>query len=145
MTAQTYATHRRAVPLPYTVALGVLLVHVVVTVVALVRHPSLGAAWAVVVAMALVVGVLWARVMAQAPQDRVIRLEEQLRLQRVLPPADAARAIAELRTGQLIALRFAPDAELPDLVRRTLAGEFAAPEDIKRAVRDWRADHAPRC
>jgi hypothetical protein len=73
-------------------------------------------------------------------QNRLIRLEMRLRLREVLPAPLAAR-IPELTVRQLIALRFAGDAELPALVERTLKGDFAKPRDIKRAVTDWQADY----
>jgi hypothetical protein len=73
-------------------------------------------------------------------QDRVIRLEERLRMERVLP-AELRPRISELTTKQLVSLRFASDEELPELVRRVLGGELAERNDIKRAVRNWRADH----
>jgi hypothetical protein len=89
------------------------------------------------------VGVLltafYARFFPLRAQDRVIRLEERLRLERVLP-ADLRSRVAELTTRQLVALRFASDEEVPDLVRRVLGGELAGRNDIKRAVRSWRAD-----
>lgn len=78
--------------------------------------------------------------MALRAQDRVIRLEERLRYNDVLSPDLATRAQA-LRTGQIIALRFASDEELPALVERTLKGEFEKPGDIKRAIQHWRPDH----
>jgi hypothetical protein len=73
-------------------------------------------------------------------QDRVIRLEMQLRLARVLP-ADVQAQSSQLTVKQLIALRFASDAELPALVRDVLAGKLAATKDIKMQVKDWQADH----
>jgi small-conductance mechanosensitive channel len=73
-------------------------------------------------------------------QDRVIRLEERLRLERLLDDELRAR-IPELTTRQLIALRFASDAEVGELARRVLAGDFADTKSIKRAVKNWRADH----
>jgi Family of unknown function (DUF6526) len=69
-------------------------------------------------------------------QDRIIRLEMQVRLARLLPQRD----LAALTLPQLIALRFASDRELPALVERTLQGEFATPDAIKRAITDWQAD-----
>lgn len=73
-------------------------------------------------------------------QDRLIRLEMQLRLERILPDELKAR-IGELDLKQLIALRFGSDDELPELVQRTLDGELATPTDIKKAVTNWQADH----
>ncbi len=57
-----------------------------------------------------------------------------------LPP-DLRGRIAELSASQLVALRFAPDDEIPDLTRQALNGELKGPADIKRAIRNWRADH----
>jgi hypothetical protein len=73
-------------------------------------------------------------------QDRVIRLEENLRYAGVLPPELNARS-GELTDAQRIALRFASDEELADLIERTLNGEFAKPKAIKLAVKTWRGDH----
>ncbi|HWL39600.1 MAG TPA: DUF6526 family protein, partial [Gemmatimonadaceae bacterium] len=56
-------------------------------------------------------------------------------------PADLRARIPELRRRQLLALRFAPDAEIPDLARRVLSGELTGPPEIKRAITQWRADH----
>lgn len=85
-------------------------------------------------------GIPQARRFALGVQDRVIRLEERLRLERLLPD-DLKGRIGELTTDQLIGLRFASDAEVPGLVRRILAGELADRKAIKQAVGNWRADH----
>jgi hypothetical protein len=76
--------------------------------------------------------------MALRAQDRVIRLEEQLRLSRIL--GDRA-AIEALRPGQLIALRFAPDDEVPELVQRIVGGELQTGDQIKKAIRVWKPDY----
>jgi hypothetical protein len=77
--------------------------------------------------------------MALRAQDRIIRLEERMRLERLLPPTMKERA-AGLTTSQLIALRFASDDEVPDLARRVMDGELHSRADIKRAIRAWRTD-----
>lgn len=84
---------------------------------------------------------LHARLFALGVQDRVIRLEERLRLERLLP-AELRPRIAELTIPQLIALRFASDDEVAELTARVLDGELTGRKEIKRAVRSWRADHA---
>lgn len=73
-------------------------------------------------------------------QDRIIRLEEQVRMHRVLPAEMQAR-MGEFSVDQLVALRFASDAELPDLARRVLDERITKRADIKRAIKTWRADH----
>ena len=71
----------------------------------------------------------------------MIRLEERLRLERILPDDLLQGEIGQLTTDQLIALRFASDAELAGLVRRVLTGELTSRNSIKQAVQNWRADH----
>ena len=73
-------------------------------------------------------------------QDRLIRQEERLRLERVLT-GDLRGRIGEFTTDQLIALRFASDEELGDLARRVLDERMVDRASIKRAVRSWRPDH----
>lgn len=136
---QDLKSHSRYYPPYHFFALPVLLAHAAMQTWRLVEVWSGEQLWAALVAWALAIGMFTARVMALRVQDRVIRLEETLRMQRVLP-ASMQGAIATLTPGQFVALRFAPDAELPDLVRRTTAGEFAKPADIKKAVTNWRPD-----
>jgi hypothetical protein len=70
----------------------------------------------------------------------VIRLEERLRYRDLLPPDIATRA-GDLRLSEIIAIRFASDAELPNLVARVLSGELKESKNIKQAITNWRADH----
>lgn len=137
--AQSYPTHRRWHPVYHFVTLPILLVNLIVTVVVAIRHFSLLAVWNVVVALALVLLAVLVRIYATKNQDRIIRAEETARLYRVLP-ADMQARIGQLTTGQLIALRFCSDGELPELVRAILAGEVRGRENIKRRIRAWRAD-----
>lgn len=95
---------------------------------------------ALLLALVATSGLWHARTFALGVQDRVIRLEERLRLAATLPDDLRAR-VDELTTDQLIGLRFASDEELPDLVTRTLSGEFANRKAIKAAIGTWRADH----
>ena len=95
--------------------------------------------WNVVFAFGFLTLVLSARVMALTVQDRVIRLEMRLRLRELLPSSMEAD-IAKLTVRQLVALRFASDAELPELVQHVLKGELTGEKEIKAAVKNWQAD-----
>jgi hypothetical protein len=136
---QNYANHARFDPAFHYFVLPVFFITLIATIVHLVRHPHLGSAWAVVLALALIVLGVRARMFALKVQDRVIRLEERLRLATLLPETSRAR-IGELREPQLIALRFAPDAELPVLVERTL-NENLTQKQIKQAIQNWHPDY----
>jgi hypothetical protein len=83
---------------------------------------------------------LAARMQALKAQDRVVRLEERLRYKELLPKDLAEKALS-LRTNQMIALRFASDEELPELVQKTLNGELKDSKEIKLAVKNWRGDY----
>lgn len=83
---------------------------------------------------------LYARVFPLGVQDRLIRLEERTRMEKLLP-ADLRPRISEFTTKQLVALRFASDEELPELSRRVLEQGISDKNEIKRAIRSWRADH----
>jgi hypothetical protein len=92
------------------------------------------------VAVAMIMTALAARIFALQAQDRVIRLEERLRWTAVLSP-DLAKRFSEVKRPQVIALRFAPDDELAGLATRVLAGELTEPKAIKQAIKNWRPDH----
>lgn len=137
---QNYSNHARFVPAFHFVAFGILTLNLLWTAYRLFRLPSIDSATGLLVAIALLLLAWYSRVFPLKAQDRVIRLEERLRLARLLPAGQQAR-IDELRPGQLIALRFAPDDELPALAQRVFAGELTEPKAIKQAVRNWRPDH----
>ena len=136
---QSYENHARYhAPFHYFVA-PVLLTNVVVAVVQLVRDPGLDRGWWLVVSLALLGVAGLARINPLRVQDRLIRLEESLRYYQLLPE-DLARRAAALTPAQTVALRFASDEELEGLVREVLEGRLNKPDEIKRAVRHWRAD-----
>jgi hypothetical protein len=135
---QSYANHRAHAP-AYLLAGAVIAGDLGVRLVDAVRDPTRVTIWAAAVAAALVVVWRTSRAKAQVVQDRVIRLEMCLRLERVLP-AEQRGDIDRLALGQLIALRFASDAELPALVKDVLAQGITKRDDIKRRIQDWRAD-----
>lgn len=136
---QNLANHARIVPLYHFVLGGIVGVNLFFTGWMLVSGPTPGRAMAFALAIGLLIVFWYARAFALAAQDRVIRLEMRLRLERLLPPAQFAR-FDELGVRQIVALRFAGDAELPGLVDEVLAGRLVRPEDIKRRIRDWQAD-----
>jgi hypothetical protein len=136
---QSYESHTRWVPAFHFFVLPVLLANVIVSAIRLVNDPRGMTGWNLIVAIALFLGVFLLRGMPLRAQDRVIRLEERARFDRLLP-TDLRPRVGELTTAQFIALRFAPDDEVPDLTRRALAGELKTQADIKRAIKNWRPD-----
>jgi len=139
---QSFQNHRKYVPMFHFVTLGILAVNLLWSAYRLFTGavPIFDRILAVLVAFALAVLAFYARTFALGAQDRVIRLEERLRLARLLP-ADLQPRIGELSRGQLIALRFASDAETPDLVRKVLAENITKQDDIKKLIKDWNTDH----
>ncbi len=117
-----------------------MLINFIIAIVQCVRAPSWATGWWIVVSLALLVLALLTRLNPLTAQDRIIRLEERLRYHQLLPEEVAREASTTLTRGQVIALRFAPDEELPALVRQVLDGKLTRPAEIKRAIQAWRAD-----
>lgn len=140
---QNYANHARIVPPYHYGVLGLLTLNLLWTIWMLIRTPSLDAVVGVLLALALLGLAFYTREFALAVQNRVIRLETRLRLQRVLPE-DLRSHIDQLSLPQLIALRFAGDGELPDLVRDVLELDLRDPAQIKERIVDWQPDYL-RC
>ena len=138
--AQNLKNHTRWLPAYHFFVSPVLLINVVLAIRHAFNAPSMDSGWTAVLAVALFLGILLARTQALTVQNRLIRLEQQVRFARILP-ADLQPAVAELRPRHFIGLRFASDAEVPDLIRRIRAGELDRSNDIKKAVRDWQADY----
>ncbi|HSN86449.1 MAG TPA: DUF6526 family protein [Thermoanaerobaculia bacterium] len=145
MAEQSYGNHRKFVPGFHFVTFGILVINLFWSLYRLLwgfpaaEIPVADRVMAVLVAAALIGVALYARLFALAVQDRVIRNEMHARLAELLPP-DLRPRIGELRRGQLVALRFAGDEELPELTRQVLDGRLTKGDDIKRAIRSWRAD-----
>jgi Family of unknown function (DUF6526) len=144
MPEQNFANHRKFVPGYHYVLYGILTVNLVWAMYRLCWGlpgvPLFDRILAVAMALAFMLIALYARTFPLKVQDRLIRLEETQRLERLLPPDLRARA-GELRTGQLVALRFASDAELADLTRAVLDEKIVTQNEIKKRIRSWRADH----
>jgi uncharacterized protein DUF6526 len=137
---QTFANHAKFDPLYHFIAFPILLVNVLVVAYYLVKFPGMGGTWLLIVSLALFFVALRLRTYATRLQDRIIRIEERVRLQSVLQEPLRSR-IGELTDTQFVGLRFASDAELPALVQRTL-DEKLSRGDIKKAVTEWRPDHS---
>ncbi|MBZ5592004.1 MAG: DUF6526 family protein [Acidobacteriia bacterium] len=138
-TAQTYKNHTRLDPPFHFFLLPLAGINVLVAIWYLIQNLSMKAGWFLILALAGVVAVVKIRTYALKVQDRVIRLEERLRLTQLLPEPLRGR-IGELSEAQLVALRFASDAEVPSLVEKTLAGHMPQ-GDIKKAIVNWRPDY----
>ena len=138
-TSQTYANHTRGHPPFHFFVLPVMLINFVWSIVVFVKTPGWNQGWWIVVSAALLVLTFVARTNALKVQDRIIRLEERLRYQQLLP-ADLAQQAGSLAVGQIIALRFASDGELEGLVREVLGGRLAKSAEIKKAIEHWRSD-----
>jgi len=137
--AQTFENHVKIVPLFHQVTLPIFLLNLIWSVVRLIRHPGVESVVSLLLAVAFVLGFLYARMFALTVQDRVIRLEMRLRMQQVLP-AELRERIAEFTVSQLVALRFASDAELPNLARKVLDEKLNDRIAIKKLVQNWQAD-----
>lgn len=137
---QNYSNHTRWYPLFHFVVQPLLALNFLSHLIRFIMEPSWALLFWTLLSATLILLAIAARLMALKAQDRLIRLEETLRYREVLSPEMAARAKA-LTLGQIIALRFASDEELPALVERTLNGAFARTRDIKKAIKNWRADH----
>ena len=137
---QTFANHARFLPPWHFFAIPVLAANAVVLIVEFAKAPSLPAAWTAVVGVALITGMVFARWMPLRVQDRLIRLEETIRLERLVP--DRAMDIEQLTRDHLIGIRFASDAEVQHLMDRIMSGELVTRGDVKRAVQHWRPDHS---
>jgi hypothetical protein len=138
-TPQSFANHPRLDPPFHYVLAPIGLAAIVLSIILLVRQPGMGSILGVFLSVGFFMLAAKARSYALKVQDRVIRLEERLRLTMLLPETSKAR-IGEFTEAQLIALRFASDAELPALAMRAL-NEGLTNKQIKTSIQNWRADY----
>jgi hypothetical protein len=137
---QTYQNHARYVIGYHIVTFLFILANFVWSIAQLFRHLGVASIFGVVVAVVLAQLFFYTRQFATGNQDRIIRLEMKLRMEKLLPANLAAR-FGEFTVGQLAALRFASDAELPALARKALDEKLEDRAQIKQMVKDWQADY----
>jgi hypothetical protein len=136
---QNFENHAKFLPPFHFFVAPILLINIGWCVYRAIHAFSAGSVIGLLVALALFVLAFTARVMALTVQDRVIRLEMRLRMAQILPPDLRARS-ADFSTGQLVALRFASDTELPELARKVLQDNVTDRATIKKMIRDWQPD-----
>ncbi len=138
---QNYKNHTSNDPIFISVALVFLANFILAAYYTMHQWPmhSRSHLWWIVTAFALMTLVMRVRAYATKNQDRIIRLEERFRYAAVLAPATLEKSAA-LTLPQMVALRFASDAELPTLIDRALR-EKLAPKQIKQSITDWQPDH----
>ena len=137
---QTYKNHRRYYWPHHFVVQPILIANFAMELNESFSERTWDSAWEAIMAFGLVLFALTARAMALKAQNRAIRLEEKVRLERLLPPAERAR-IDQLTMSQLIGLRFAPDDEAVELAQRCMNGELKGGGDVKKNVVNWRPDY----
>lgn len=139
-TPQTLQNHAKMVAPFHYILLPILLINLLLSMYRFATAFSFETAWLVWMAVALIMIALFARIFALQAQDRVIRLEERMRLQTLLPDELKPR-IHDFTMDQLAALRFASDSELPNLARRVLEDGIDDRKTIKQLIVTWRADY----
>ena len=142
MAEQSFQSHAKWAPPFHFFVLPVLLIKLGFSIYWCVKTWfTVSGVLSVAVVAALFVGMVMARATAMKVQDRVIRIEERIRFERVLP-ADMHARIGEFTIDQLVALRFASNAELPELARRVLEEKVNDRKAIKQMIKTWRPDPA---
>jgi len=136
---QNYKNHAKFVPVFHYIALPLLLINFVSALLRLTQDINFYTLNDLGLAVALIIVAVFTRLFALKAQDRVIRLEEQLRMQELLPDALKMNAF-RLTMGQIVALRFASDEELAELTQDAL-DHNTSPNALKQAVKDWRPDY----
>lgn len=138
-TEQSFESHLRIVPIYHYFVLPVFLINTIWRLAELRHGIFFSSILDVLVAAALMSVALFARTFALTVQDRVIRLEMEMRFEKLLP-ADLRARIFEFTQSQLIALRFTGDGELPTLARQVLDEKLTNRKTIKSRIKNWRAD-----
>jgi hypothetical protein len=136
---QSLKSHSRLDPQFHIVSFFALVANLIVAIVYMVHHPGFYSAWLVILSIVVFFPFFKLRLYPLKVQDRVIRLEERLRLQ-ALAPSEWHSQIFRLNEDQLIGLRFAGDDEVVELAKQTLEHNLNR-KQIKERIRNWRADN----
>jgi Family of unknown function (DUF6526) len=141
MKEQSFSNHTRVVPPFHVFVLGMFTINFGWSIYRWKASGfSIDGLIQMLVAAALILLALYARMFALTVQDRVIRLEERLRYERLLPE-DLKSRIGEFTVNQLVSLRFASDEELPTLARKVLTEKLNERKAIKQLIKTWKADY----
>jgi hypothetical protein len=138
---QSFANHGRFMPMFHFFTTPLSLIYVIWSVRRLIANPGADTIYMLIGALALFGAASVARLSPLRAQDRLIRLEEQLRYARLLPADLAARAHAAFAPRHYIALRFASDAELSTMVEMVIKNPALTGKEIKSQIKTWRPDH----
>lgn len=136
---QNFENHARIVPGFHFVAFGIFTINLIWSIYRAIRFFSAESVISLLLAVAFLLLFFYARIFSMTVQDRVIRLEMQLHLQRLLP-AELRPRVGDFTVGQLIALRFASDEELPGLARKVLDERLDDRKTIKKMIKNWKPD-----
>jgi hypothetical protein len=136
---QNFKNHAKVDPQFHFLLLLVLVVNLIVAIYFVIHRINLASIWFLILSLAAFVAIFRLRQYPLKVQDRVIRLEERLRLQS-LAPAEWHTQIYRLTEDQLIALRFAGDDEVVELAKQALEHNLNR-KQIKERIRNWRADN----
>lgn len=135
---QNLKNHARFDPAYHFLLFGLYLANLIYAGFHLYRQPSLSSGWYLVLSLLIIVPILKLRTYPLKVQDRVIRLEERLRLQ-ALAPQEWRTQLYRLSEDQLIALRFAADDEVVALAKQALEQNLNR-KQIKERIGSWRPD-----
>ena len=136
---QNFDNHAKFVPGFHVLVLGILAINLIWSIYRFFHAFSVESTISLLLAIAFVLLAFYARIFALAVQDRLIRLEMRLRMLQILP-AELRPRIPEFSVGQLVALRFASDAELPALAKKVLDEKLNDRKAIKKMIREWQPD-----
>ena len=137
---QNFENHVRFVPMYHMVAFPMIAAFVIYSLYMVVTALSLASVMFLLFGVGVTIAMLFARLFPLAAQDRIIRLEERLRLHDLLPQ-EQHDTIGRLTTEQLIGLRFASDDEVADLIAAVVSEGIKDRTEIKKRVKNWRPDH----